>query len=102
MSFCIFVDISLTKNHEDKVFDVLFEARNNWYFIGKGIGCEIADLDGIQAQHHSDELMMCYKMLRIRIQKGGLKLSTLCNCLRGKFVGRDDIAQKIEALFTPT
>ncbi len=101
MSFCIFTDITLTKDHKDKVFNALFEARNNWYFIGKGIGYEDADLDEIQAQHHSDK-HRCYEMLKIRIQKGGLKLSTLCNCLRGKFVGRNDIAQKIEALFTPT
>ncbi len=77
---------------------VLNEARDKWYFIGEGLGLGTADLNEIQAQHHSDKAMCLHKVLQHRIQRGRLTRSTLCKSLRGQLVQRDDVAQNIEAL----
>ncbi len=83
-------------DHTRTVFKVLNRAREGWYFIGVGLGCEVSDLDEIRSMNPTDKRMCLLEMLKRRIQQGGLTRSILCNSLRGEFVGRDDIARKIE------
>ncbi len=84
------------------VFKVLDDARQNWYFIGVGIGCKESDLYEIRSMNPTDKRMCLLEMLQSRIQQGGLTRSVLCKSLRGAFVKRDDIARMIEALSLPT
>ncbi len=80
------------------VFLPLNEAREKWYFIGHGLGFTPADLNEIQARHHSDNTMCLLEMLQRRIQRGGLTRSMLCSSLRQSIVERDDVAKTIESL----
>ncbi len=80
------------------VFKILDKARKSWYFIGDGIGCTPTDLQEIRNIHLTDHRMCLLEMVQRRIQQGGLSRSMLCECLRGEFVGRDDVATEIEAL----
>ncbi len=41
----------ITMDNTMTVFVVLNEAREKWYFIGKGLKLGTAELDEIQAQH---------------------------------------------------
>ena len=91
-------DPVLTVDHTMRVFKILDKAREDWYFIGDGIGCTPTDLNEIEAKHSSNLRMCLLKMFQRRIQQGGLSRSMLCECLRGEFVGRDDVATEIEAL----
>ncbi len=89
---------AITVDHTMTVFEVLNEARDKWYFIGEGLGLGTADLDEIQAQHHSDKAMCLRKVLQRRIQRGGLTRSLLCTSLRQSIVQRDDVAKTIGSL----
>ncbi len=82
--------------HKKKIFKVLNKARDKWYFIGEGLGCESADLKEIEDRYHPDKSRCLDEMLQRRIQGGGLTTSTLCTALRG--VKRDDLAIEIEGL----
>ncbi len=94
----IFTDVTFTMNHASAVFAVLKDARAKWYFIGKGIGCNVADLNEIQKDSHGDDLMCLHQMLNRRIQRGGLTRSMLCSSLQGEMVENDHAAQGINAL----
>ncbi len=80
------------------MLEKLNNARSKWYFIGKGIGCKIDDLDEIQGMHLHNNAMCLGAMLVKRIQAGELTRFKLCESLRGIMVQRDDVAQEIEAL----
>ena len=100
--YCVQTDLTLTVNDTMTVFEVLDEARQNWYFIGVNLGCKPADLEEIRSTNLTDKRMCLLEVLQYRICKGGLTRSILCNSLRGKFVERDDIAKKIEVLSLPS
>ncbi len=85
-------------SHLIAILKVLKDARDVWYFIGQGIDCNLADLDEIQNRYPHKDLMSLQTMLQRRIRQGGLTRTMLCESLRGEFVGRDDVAQTIEAL----
>ncbi len=89
---------TLTGEHEETLLEMLFDARDKWYYIGKGIGVPVADLKEIEDKYLSDKVRCLNEVLTRRLQQGGLSRFLLCKCLRGKFVGRDDVATKIEAL----
>ncbi len=72
------------------------KAKDKWYYIGKGIGVEDADLMEIDNRYLPDKVRCLDEVLRRRLQEGGLTLSILCNTLRGKYVLRDDVAKDIE------
>ncbi len=80
------------------ILKVLKKARDKYYYIGKGIGLDDADLKEIENSHHPDKLRCLDEMLKLRIQKGGLTRSELCESLRGELVERNDVAREIEAL----
>ncbi len=88
-------DIVLSMNHIDKILEKLIKARESWYRIGKGIDCQLDDLDEIKTRWSKDDMCL-HEMLKARIQRGELTRSKLCISLRA--VGRDDVAQEIEAL----
>ncbi len=89
---------AITAKHEEVLLKKLLKARDNWYYIGKGIGVTDADLKEIDNRYLPDKVRCLDEVLKRRIQQGGLSRSMLCECLRGEFVGRDDVATEIEAL----
>ncbi len=93
-----YIDVTLTMDHLSAVINVLMEAREEWYFIGQRLGCKIADLKGIDNKYLPNKKMCVQKMMELRIQRGGLTRSMLCDSLRGENVWRDDVARNIEAL----
>ncbi len=90
-------DLTLTVDHTMTIFKPLNKARDDWYFIGDGIGCTPSDLKEIRDTYSTDK-RMCLELLQRRIQQGQLTRSMLCASLRGDLVNRDDVAQEIEAL----
>ncbi len=74
------------------------KARDKWYYIGKGIRVEEADLDEIEDIYLPDKVRCLDKVLKRRLRRGRFTRSMLCNSLRGVFVQRDDVAREIEAL----
>ena len=78
---------------------ILNKARSRWYYIGKGIGCQVYDLDEIEKNHKGNDLKCMEKMLQEKIEKCELTCSLLCHSLRGQFVGRNDVAEEIENKF---
>ncbi len=88
----------ITVDHTMTVFVALKEARERWHLIGHGLEFTPADLDEIQAKHHSDNTMCLHEILQRRIQRGGLTRSILCSSLRQSVVERDDVAKTIESL----
>ncbi len=83
---------------KERIFNVLDKAQDKWYYIGKGLGCESADLKEIEDRYLPDKLRCLDEMLESRIQGGELTTSMLCTALRGKHVNRDDIAKEIGGL----
>ncbi len=83
--------------HKKKILSTLAKARNKWHYIGEGIGVDDADLKEIEDKY-SDKFRCLDEVLKLRIQRGGLTRSILCKSLREECVGRDDVAQEIEAL----
>ncbi len=82
--------------HKKRIFKVLNKARDKWYFIGEGLGCQSAELREIEDRYHLDKARCLEEILCRKIQGGGLTTSTLCTALRG--VNRDDLAIEIEGL----
>ena len=80
------------------ILSVLVKAKNQYYYIGKGIRVSDEDLGEIGDRHFPDKVRCLDEILKRRIQQGGLTCSMLCQSLRGRLVGRDDVAQEIEAL----
>ena len=93
-------DVMLTMEHEDIILKVLMKARDEYYFIGKGIGLDSSDLEEIEMRHLHDTPRCLCELLKHRIQQGGLTLSILCNAR--ELIKRDDVAQEIEVLFLLT
>ncbi len=91
-------DVVLSMDHFKTILKEVDAARSKWYFIGDGIGCKYVDLDQIRKNCQNVDQMCLFEMLKARIELGGLTRSMLCKSLRGGFVGRDDVAQKIEAI----
>ncbi len=91
-------DVVLSMDHFETILKEVDEARSKWYFIGRGIDCTYADLEEINKYSSNGDRRCLLEMLKVRIQRGGLTSSMLCKSLRGGFVGRDDVAQKIEAI----
>lgn len=87
-------DVTLNVEHTKRVFEVLNKARDDWYFIGGDIGCTSTDLNEIQVKHSFDLRMYLHNVLQIRIHRGGLTRSMLCDSLRKEFIGRDDAAPR--------
>ncbi len=88
----------MATKHEERILQVLDEARGEWYFIGKGLGFKDADLKEIENRYLPNQRRCLHEMLCRRIQGGGLTTSKLCAALRGEYVNRDDLAKEIEGL----
>ncbi len=80
------------------ILNVLVKAKDKYYYIGKGIGVSDEDLGEIEDKYLPDKVRCLDEILKRRIRQGGLTRSLLCQSLRRVLVGRDDVAQKIEAL----
>ena len=89
---------TLTVKHKKILLKKLVTAKDKWYYIGEGIGVDDSDLQEIEDKYLPDKVRCLDEVLKRRIQQGGLSRSMLCECLRGEFVGRDDVATEIEAL----
>ncbi len=85
-------------NHKAVLLKKLVKAKDKWYYIGEGIGVEDADRDEIEIKYSGNNMRCLDEVLKFRIRQGGLTRTMLCESLRGEFVGRDDVAQTIEAL----
>ncbi len=89
-------------NHKAILLKKLVRAKDKWYYIGEGIGVEDADRDEIEIKYSGNNMRCLDEVLKFRICQGGLTRTMLCESLRGKFVGRDDVAREIEALDIPS
>ncbi len=93
----ICADVTLTMDHERIVLEVLYKARDKWYYIGSGLGINSDDLKEIEDKYHPDNVRCLNEVLKRRIQRGQLTRSMVCSSLRGDLVQRDDVAHEIEA-----
>ena len=80
------------------ILNKIKKATDRYFYIGKGIGINDSDLNSIEERYLPDKFRCLHEILKIRIQQGGLMLSCLYDTLKGDLVGREDLAQEIEAL----
>ncbi len=85
-------------DHKDRILKILVKAQDNYHYIGRGIGVSDEDSKAIEDKYLPDKVRCLDEILKKRIRQGGLTRSMLCQSLREKLVGRDDVAQEIEAL----
>lgn len=102
VSYCTYhsyiADVLLTVDHGKMIFKVLLNVREEYHYIGEGIGVSDADLKEIEDKHLPDKKRCLDEILKKRLRQGGLTRSLLCSTLRDPSVGRDDVAKDIESL----
>ncbi len=85
-------------DHIERIFEIVLNAEDKYYYIGKGIGVSDATMKEIEDRHLPDKMRCINEILKRRIRGGGLTRSMLCNTLRKPTIKRDDLAKEIEAL----
>ena len=85
----------MSDHHE--VYERLFDVSAKWRDLGGALGLEYNTLTTIGSNYRGIVQDCLREMLAKRLQSGGpLSWGELCNCLRKRTVGHNDLAAEIE------
>ena len=98
------VTSSLNSGDLSKVRNVLWDARSKWYDIGVELEFKVGDLDAIKCAHRDDVGQCLTDMIARWLSRNDPKpyWTTLCDALLKPAVGRGDITESIQVLFSST